>query len=556
MQFPHKLSLVSVAAVPLLLSCQAFAQTKNIGLSVDVAAGRHPIDPNIYGLAQYQLSQYANGAAFAKEIKLPAVRWGGDATTRYNWEVDSSNSGGDFFFLGGNGAANPTPSGQVDGMINEYKPAGAKPLITIPIIPYINSTSQSTCSFPVTSFQFTPPGGSPETISGYGPQQSYLPFLLGGTLQCGNGVTASGDLLLDTNIYYNHIDNTPATQEAWVKHLVSTFGTGSGPGTIHYFQLDNEPYGWGNTHRDVQPNGAIYPTIVDLGEQYATAIKHADGDALVFGPSDFTLGGWIGNQDQQDGMFAGQFYLREFAKYDKENGSRSLDYFDEHFYGPGGSSPAEIQSTRALWDPTYNSGTYVEQYFFFGGMNLIPRFKAWTNRFYPGTKVSLSEYSMTNGGATIYDALTQADVLGIFGRQQLDFASEWYVPDPSTPVAYSYRLYRNYDGNGSEYGDVWVNSQSADQTQLAVYGAERSTDGALTLVIVNKTANPISSFVKVANYYTAATTADDYLYSQANLGAIVAQPRIELQKTGNAVNGFSANFPAYSASVVAIRLAY
>ena len=59
-----------------------------INLTVDVNAERHPIDPNIYGIAGYSID-----SDFAKEIAHPVFRWGGDATTRYNWLVDSSNSG-------------------------------------------------------------------------------------------------------------------------------------------------------------------------------------------------------------------------------------------------------------------------------------------------------------------------------------------------------------------------------------------------------------------------------------------------------------------------------
>ena len=51
--------------------------------------------------------------------------------TRYNWKVDSSNSGFDWYFMGGNEEANPVPSASVDLMINTYKPAHAGALITI-----------------------------------------------------------------------------------------------------------------------------------------------------------------------------------------------------------------------------------------------------------------------------------------------------------------------------------------------------------------------------------------------------------------------------------------
>jgi len=538
----------------MVLSCTAIAQTTKLSLSVNVAAKQHPIDPNIYGMAGFAAGSYPDFPAYAQEIKLPNIRWGGDATTRYNWQVDASNAGADWFFIGGNGQTNPTPSGQVDAMINTYKPAGSNPLITIPIIPYIysNSYSPSTnlylCSFNQKNY---PNQGLDPNIG----WTIFFPFITTVDGECGMGWDTTGSYqLLDNNIYYNHIDNAPSIQQQWVKHLVGKFGKGW-KGGIHYFQLDNEPYGWGNTHVDVMPDGAQYNTIVNLGQEYATAVKEVDKSALIFGPSDFLDAGWIGDTTQQDGLMAGQYYLKEFAQYDKENGKRSLDYFDEHYYPiflNGQGTPQEIQTTRWLWDPTYNTGTWVEQYFFHGPFMLIPRFKSWINKYYPGTKLSLSEFSLTYDDPTIYGALTQADALGIFGREGLDFADEWYVPAPTDPVAYAYRLYRNYDGKGGQYGDTWVDSTSQDQTQLVVYGAERSKDGALTMVIINKTANPIKGVVHVANFETTSDWAEIYSYTGDNLTSIVQQPNIPLTKTGNLVNGFTSTFPAFSASTVAI----
>ena len=57
------------------------------------------------------------------------------------------------------------------------------------------------------------------------------------------------------------------------------------------------------------PNGATYATISALGAEYAAAVKQQDGSALILGPSDFTLGGWIGTPSQQGNLFAGQYYL-------------------------------------------------------------------------------------------------------------------------------------------------------------------------------------------------------------------------------------------------------
>ena len=65
--------------------------TPGPALQIDAAADQHPISPYIYGL------NFAD-PAFAAEIRLPVNRWGGNATTRYNWQNDTSNRASDWFF--------------------------------------------------------------------------------------------------------------------------------------------------------------------------------------------------------------------------------------------------------------------------------------------------------------------------------------------------------------------------------------------------------------------------------------------------------------------------
>jgi Glycoside hydrolase family 44/Bacterial Ig-like domain (group 3) len=520
------LRLVRYAAATTILvvamTQQGIAQTTPV-LTVDAAGNPHPINPDVYGIANYNLD-----AGFAKEIQVPNIRWGGDGTTRYNWQVDSSNAGFDWYFMGGNGERTATPSASADLMINTYKAASnAHTLLTIPIIPYVNKSAAWTCSFPV---------------SVYGAQQSTNPYVHPNGDNCGNSITTSGVQLIDNDIYANHIDNTVALQQGWLQHLVATFDTATNGG-IPYYQLDNEPGGWSNTHRDVEPNQPDYNTIISLGQQYAAMIKQTDPTAKVFGPVDFTLGGWIGTPGQQNSLYAGQYYLQQMAAYDQTNHQRILDYFDEHYYGGGSTDAAELASTRALWDSTFNSGSWVEQYYFDGPMMLLPRFQNWIQTYYPGTKLSISEYSFSSGTNPLVDALTEADVLGIYGRQSLDFANLWTVPKPTDPVAYSFRLYRNYDGAGGQFGDTSVNSTSTDQGQLSVYGAVRSSDGALIVVAINKTTGAIQTSLTLANF-TSNATAAVYTYSSANLAQIIAGTPVPV--VSNALNF---NFPAYSATV-------
>src|SRR5438128_6788612 len=84
-------------------------------------------------------------------------------------------------------------------------------------------------------------------------------------------------------------------------------------------------------------------------------------------------------------------------------------------------------------------------------------------------------------------ATAQADVLGIFGRESLDAAARWTTPASTTPAFKAIKLYRNYDGNRSTFGETSVSATStANADNLSVFAAERSGDGALTVMVISK----------------------------------------------------------------------
>ncbi|MCB0156231.1 MAG: hypothetical protein KDF65_15650, partial [Anaerolineae bacterium] len=186
-------------------------------------------------------------------------------------------------------------------------------------------------------------------------------------------------------------------------------------------------------------------------------------------------------------------------------------------------------------------------------VRLIPRMHEWVNANYPGTKLALTEYNW-GGLEAINGALAQADILGIFGREGLDLATLWNYPDSnlgydnfeSQPGAYAFRMYRNYDGNGSQFGNVSVSAASSDQGQLALYAAQRSSDQALTLLIINKTGGSLTGAVSLSGFSPAAS-GQVYRYSAANLTAIVPQPDQPVNPTG-----FTADFPANSITLIEI----
>src|SRR5215468_3500506 len=135
---------------------------------------------------------------------------------------------------------------------------------------------------------------------------------------------------------------------------------------------------------------------------------------------------------------------------------------------------------------------------------LIPRMRTWVDQNYPGTKLAISEY---NWGAldNINGALAQADVLGIFGREGLDLATLWAPPTTTQPGAFAFRMYRNYDGAGHGFGDTSVRATSADEAKLAVYASLRSADGALTLIVLNKTGQDLTSTINMTGFHAQSS---------------------------------------------------
>ena len=138
------------------------------------------------------------------------------------------------------------------------------------------------------------------------------------------------------------------------------------------------------------------------------------------------------------------------------------------------------QSTRQFWDTNYVDPSWINAI-----IMLIPRMKNWVAAYYPGTKLGVTEYNW-GAEADLNGATAQADLLGIFGREGLDLATRWTTPDPSTPTYLAMKMYRNYDGHKSTFGDTSVSASGPNPDNVSTFGAVRSADGALTVMVINK----------------------------------------------------------------------
>jgi hypothetical protein len=128
------------------------------------------------------------------------------------------------------------------------------------------------------------------------------------------------------------------------------------------------------------------------------------------------------------------------------------------------------------------------------------------------------------------------------------------------PGNYSFAMYRNYDGNNSVFGNTYLYATSTGasgdgESQLAVYAAQRTSDSAITVMVINKTYGPLTSTISLQNFSAASgTTAQVFQYSNANLNAIVAQPAVAVTPPSSGITSTIANysFPGQSITLLVI----
>ncbi|MFC4145906.1 glycoside hydrolase family 44 protein [Micromonospora mangrovi] len=482
-----------VALGGLALPSPALAADPGPALTVDATTGRHPISPYVYGM------NFAD-EALARDLRLPVDRYGGNATTRYNFRADTSNRAGDWYFENIPND-NPDPASLPDGsetdrFVAENKRTGTATIMTVPMIGWVAKDRARSCAY---------------SVAKYGAQQSTDPW----APDCGNGKKPDGTLITGNDPKDTSVAVGPEYVTDWLTHLKGRFGSAANGG-VQFYNLDNEPDLWHSTHRDVRPTGLGYDELRDRTYQYAAAIKAADPGAKTLGPVGWGLnsifysgldqdtcsrtGCWSNPPDRaaHAGQDLGPWYLDQMRAYEQQHATRILDYFDVHLYpqqsgvfsdaaGDAATQALRLRSTRQLWDPTYVDESWINK-----PVRFIPRMRELVDQHYRGTKIAMTEYNW-GGTGSMNGALAEADVLGIFGREGLDLANLWTAPKSDQPVANAFRIYRNYDGAGGAFGETSVRATSADQEKLAVYAAERGSDKALTLVVVNKSGADLTS---------------------------------------------------------------
>jgi O-glycosyl hydrolase len=106
-------------------------------------------------------------------------------------------------------------------------------------------------------------------------------------------------------------------------------------------------------------------------------------------------------------------------------------------------------------------------------------------------------------------------------------------------------MYRNYDGNKSKFGDMSVAATVPNPDAVSAFAALRTIDGALTLMVINKSSSgSTTATINVSNFAHGATVQAWQLTSANTIARLV-----DVQFPGASL---SATLPAQSITLFVI----
>jgi hypothetical protein len=472
------------------VSATPVSSSASVHVTLNVLTDRHPISPYVYG------GSYPNNAATITDSGLSVVRWGGNATSTYNWQTQTNNADDDWYFE--DFAYSEIGDSDSSQFIQDVKAAGGNPLMTMVMLPWVAKTAENNN------------GHWSFSVAKYGAQCSVDPY----NSDAGNGVESdcSTNLTADPNDAYVPLLDQPGNSDPagsvyrnqWAAALATAFG--SAP---HFYDMDNEIDIWGSTHRDIHPNPSAYDELRDTYLTEAHGLETWDPAAIRLGPvSCCWWFYWNGANNNDKGAHGGvdflPWWLNEVYWQDQIAGARSLDVFDIHAYPdtPDTSTFTTAQKQalavriyRDYWDPTYVSesssinqpwATQIQP-----NRTIpfrIPRMRALVNTIYPGTPLSVTEWSAEIVSPSDFStALGDADAYGILGRERVYLASRWTAPAAANPNYLTLKLFTNYDGQHHGFGTTSISdTNDADPDLFSSYAALNSTGTAMTLLVLNK----------------------------------------------------------------------
>lgn len=466
-----------LSAALITQSAAAEANPNTIDITVRPQQTVREIYPMIYGV---------NSGVDLEAVSAQSMRLGGNRMTAYNWENNASNAGSDYMNLTDMYLMNGVPED-----MQELPGAAALNL----------SRQAKDYDIPYTLLTLQMAGYVVSNKKGSAKEGDEAPSDF--WFEVVNRKNGEYDLVPDIN------DACVYTDE-YLNYLFENVGRSDSPAGFKAYALDNEPALWSGTHSLVHPDPITCAELIERTVDLSSVVKDMDPNADVFGPSLYGYYAYLRLQDAPDwNEIASKnrkkgyrwfidYYLDELCAAETAVGRRLVDVLDLHYYteakGACGERScshydnddcitARLNSFRSLYDPTYRENSWIvdsgAQFF-----PLLPNIQESIDKFYPGTKLAFTEYDF-GGGDHISGGVAQADTLGIFAEYGVYFASLWHFDSNEYQLS-AINMFTNYDGEGSGFGNILVESSSSLYDVSVYASVDEGNDDTIKIIVTNR----------------------------------------------------------------------
>lgn len=491
----------------------SYMDTDSISVKIEVSAGHKPISPYIYGI---------NSETSFSGLTVNAIKQSDPRLSSYNWETNFSNS------AEGGGSSND------NALVKSY-PADRQ---REPALHTDNLVSKA---------------------KRYGIPSRYVTLQMMGTVAADSAgvVYPSDGAARWKQVFFRKHDSFSSEpditdgavyMDEYVSFLANKYGYAVDGGINGYF-LDNEPENWSELYPAAAARKITSDELIERSAELAEAVKLIDPTALVYGPSISGIEAFINLKNPDDWDKHAQeyswfidYYLMGMKRASEAAGTRLLDVLDIHYHTEATngllepvingtdnfSNNTRLQAPRILWDSTYTENSAIaimhNQH-----IPLIPTLEASINMYYPGTKLSFSEYNF-GGGGHISGGIAVADALGIFGEYGVHMACLKPNSEDTSYQKSGINIYTNYDGNGGSFGDTSVRSDNGGDIMSSVYASiDGDDETSLKVLLINKNRSMVKSADIRISSDAELESAEVYSFNEDSAKIVLSDEEIEIE---------------------------
>ncbi|HZE85272.1 MAG TPA: glycoside hydrolase family 44 protein, partial [Puia sp.] len=311
----------------------------------------------------------------------------------------------------------------------------------------------------------------------------------GGIINLAGGIKA----LVNGNIYSYLGPWTPDSTVEIVNHWFGNGGLGLDTAKVRYWNMDNEPGIWANTHDDVMP---VQPSAETFMQLYFAVAKKARAffpSIRLTGPVSANEWMWYtwnnvtvtGSDGRQYPWL--EYFIKRVAEEQQRTGIRLLDVIDLHFYPSSSAASDVVQYHRVFFDSTYSypeangvrevNGTWDNS---IQTEDIFGRCRSWLDHYMgPGNGVGVG---ISETGTQLHNdpnalAVWYASTMGEFMKNGVEYFAPWYW-DPG--MWETIHLFSRYNKNNS------VQAVSSDEQNVSAYATIDNANDSLTVALVNR----------------------------------------------------------------------